>query len=194
LLAAAPVLSDKDYTISNVIIDSKSGVSGAGRKLKNEYLYCGINENFFAYSALKHRHTGEIEQEFKNLSGRDIKVCFTPHLLPVSRGIFTSVYCNVTRNSKNKISNEEIIDMYQDYYKDCQFIRILGEKIPQLKDVTGTNYCQLGIAYDDRTAVLKVFSIIDNLLKGAAGQAVQNMNLIFNFNEGEALNGQGIFS
>jgi N-acetyl-gamma-glutamyl-phosphate reductase len=84
--------------------------------------------------------------------------------------------------------------MYQDYYKDCQFIRILGEKIPQLKDVTGTNYCQLGIAYDDRTAVLKVFSTIDNLLKGAAGQAVQNMNLIFNFNEGEALNGQGIFS
>ncbi len=194
ILALAPVLSGKVYQIADIVIDTKSGVSGAGRKLKNEYLYCGVNENFFAYSAAVHRHIGEIEQEFKKLSTGDMKVCFTPHLLPVNRGIFTSIYCRITGNRGNKTITEEIIDSYRNYYRGCRFIRVLGEKVPQLKDVTGTNNCHIGIVYDERTEVLKVFSIIDNLLKGAAGQAVQNMNLIFNFDEGEALNGQGIFS
>ena len=196
LLALAPVLIDKGFTISNVIVDSKSGVSGAGRKMKKDYLYCGINENFFAYSALMHRHIGEIEQEFRNISGVDIKVCFTPHLLPVSRGIFTSVYCNIgyDGHGSSDLLKKQISHTYREYYRDCMFVRFLGERIPQLKDVTGTNYCQIGIFYDERTRVLKAFSTIDNLLKGAAGQAVQNMNLIFNLNEGEALYGQGIFS
>jgi N-acetyl-gamma-glutamyl-phosphate reductase len=95
LLALAPLLSCKDLEITNINIDSKSGVTGAGRKLKNDYLFCSINENFFAYSPLMHRHTGEIEQELSSISGKNIKVCFTPHLLPLSRGIFTSIYCNV---------------------------------------------------------------------------------------------------
>ena len=95
ILALAPLLSCKDLEITNITIDSKSGVSGAGRKLKNDYLFCSVNENFFAYSPLMHRHTGEIEQELSSISGKNIKVCFTPHLLPINRGIFTSIYCKV---------------------------------------------------------------------------------------------------
>lgn len=194
ILAMAPVLINKNCNVKNIIIDTKSGVSGAGRKIKKEYLYCSINENFFAYSATMHRHTGEIEQEFKNLSGIDKKVSFTPHLMPLNRGIFTSIYCNLEKNGKRTVKKDEILKIYDDFYRDCIFIKLLGEKIPQLKDVTGTNYCQIGFIYDNRTGVLKIFSAIDNLLKGAAGQAVQNMNLIFNFYEGEGLDGQGIFS
>jgi len=253
ILALAPILNDKDIAVSNINIDSKSGVSGAGRKLKNEYLFCNVNENFFAYSAVMHRHIGEIEQEIENISGRNINVCFTPHLLPVNRGIFTSIYCRVdlykessaaslsaegdlsTNSGLIKISGSDLIrdsglikkieidkegktltnkvasmqklkeekaakikekvsDAFNSFYSDSYFVRFTGERIPQLKDVAGTNMCHIGFAYDDRTKVLKLFSIIDNLLKGAAGQAVQNMNLIFNFDEREGLQSYGIFS
>ncbi len=253
ILALAPLLACKDLSVTNINIDSKSGVTGAGRKLKNDYLFCSVNENFFAYSPLLHRHTGEVEQEIKNISGEDIRVCFTPHLLPVSRGIFTSVYCKVeicAGNNKKESSeinreingsagalqspgiNQEIIcgiaqetnpetmqetspgtkdgnyykqdqckqlkeiitKLYNTFYSKAAFVSFLGEKVPQLKDVVGTNYCQIGIALDERTGTLKIFSTIDNLLKGAAGQAVQNMNLIFNFDQEEGLRGHGIFS
>ncbi len=194
ILALAPILMDSGLDVSSIVIDAKSGVSGAGRKLKYEYLYCGINENFYAYSASMHRHTGEIEQEIKLLSGSRIKVCFTPHLLPVSRGIFTSIYCRVNSKGTEAITKSRIFNIYDEFYGNTVFVEFLGEKVPQLKDVTGTNHCQIGLTYDARTEVLKIFSTIDNLLKGAAGQAVQNMNLIFKFDEGEALHGQGIFS
>lgn len=194
LLSLAPVITDRKLKIDNIIIDTKSGISGAGRKLKKDYLYCNLNENFLAYSPNMHRHIGEIEQEIKNLSKIGHKVSFTPHLLPISRGIFTSIYCRINNKGKKGNLKDDIIRDYDDFYKDCIFIRFLKEEIPELKDVTGTNYCQIGITYDYRTDTLKVFSAIDNLLKGAAGQAVQNMNLVFNYNEGEALDEQGIFS
>jgi N-acetyl-gamma-glutamyl-phosphate reductase len=225
ILALAPLLSCKDLDITNINIDSKSGVSGAGRKLKNDYLFCSVNENFFAYSPIMHRHTGEIEQELSSISGKNIKVCFTPHLLPINRGIFSSVYCKVEfcsgniktgcpdknlqfspgikqeMNSENdykpgyyKQLKEKIFSLYDAFYSNAAFVSFLGEKIPQLKDVAGTNFCQIGIALDERTGTLKIFSTIDNLLKGAAGQAVQNMNLIFNLDQKEGLIGYGIFS
>jgi len=225
ILALAPLLSCKDLEITNINIDSKSGVSGAGRKLKNDYLFCSVNENFFAYSPLMHRHTCEIEQELSSISGKNIKVCFTPHLLPINRGIFSSVYCkvefcagNIKAGGRDKnlhlspgikqemnVENdyepgyykqlkEKIFGLYDAFYSKAAFVNFLGEKIPQLKDVTGTNFCQIGISLDERTGTLKIFSTIDNLLKGAAGQAVQNMNLIFNFDQKEGLSGYGIFS
>jgi len=247
ILALAPILKDKEIIVSNINIDSKSGVSGAGRKLKNEYLFCNVNENFFAYSAVMHRHTGEIEQELENISGRNINVCFTPHLLPVNRGIFTSIYCNLDLNLNPDISNqilstgsgkdksdeldtvynkkkvpeeksvkgktaeekaaseilekekaakikEKLYHAFNSFYSGSYFVQFIGEKIPQLKDVVGTNMCLIGFAYDERTKIFKLFSTIDNLLKGAAGQAVQNMNLIFNFDEREGLQSYGIFS
>ncbi|MBM3713096.1 MAG: N-acetyl-gamma-glutamyl-phosphate reductase, partial [Actinobacteria bacterium] len=233
ILALAPILKDKELEVFNIDIDTKSGVSGAGRKLKHEYLFCNVNENFFAYSAVMHRHIGEIEQELENISGRKIDVCFTPHLLPVNRGIFTSIYCRVDlgpgsaglglsegsktdksdkaciedktgssegkvnteksmeeklsggKNSEEKTSEEKaakirkkVSSTFSSFYSDSCFVRFIGEKMPQLKDVVGTNMCLIGSVYDERTKVLKLFSTIDNLLKGAAGQAVQNMNLI----------------
>ena len=197
LLALAPVLRDGSLMIEDINIDSKSGVTGAGRKVKPEYLFCSVNENFFAYSVLAHRHIGEIEQEIEKLANKNFKVSFTPHLLPVNRGIFTSIYCKVGNKGKeiadNNMESGKIIDSilksYEEFYKDSIFVKFLGQKIPQLKDVVGTNMCQIGIAFDDRTGTLKIFSVIDNLLKGAAGQAVQNMNIMFGFNEAEGLVG-----
>ncbi|MBE3037149.1 MAG: hypothetical protein IMZ70_08755 [Candidatus Atribacteria bacterium] len=146
---------------------------------------------------MAHRHIGEIEQEIEKLANKNFKVSFTPHLLPVNRGIFTSIYCKVGNKGKeiadDNMGSGKIIDSilksYEEFYKDSTFVKFLGQKIPQLKDVVGTNMCQIGIAFDDRTGTLKIFSVIDNLLKGAAGQAVQNMNIMFGFNEAEGLVG-----
>lgn len=198
LLALAPVLTDESLMIEDINIDSKSGVSGAGRKVKPEYLFCSVDENFFAYSVLAHRHIGEIEQEIEKLANKNLKISFTPHLLPVNRGIFTSIYCKVGTKGKDLTDSKKVVlnilKLFEDFYKGSIFVQFLGQKVPQLKDVVGTNMCQIGIAFDERTGLLKIFSIIDNLLKGAAGQAVQNMNIAFGFNEDEGLRGYGIFS
>lgn len=212
LLALAPILKNRNLIVGDINIDSKSGVTGAGRKMKPEYLFCSINENFFAYSALNHRHIGEIEQEIEKLADKNYKISFTPHLLPVNRGIFTSIYCKIAPKSK-KISNgnmesdnmkpdivepgkivESVLKSFEEFYASSIFVKFLSQKIPQLKDVVGTNMCQIGIVFDERTGTLKIFSIIDNLLKGAAGQAVQNMNIMFGFDENEGLTGYGLFS
>ncbi len=217
LLALAPILKNRNLVVEDINIDSKSGVTGAGRKMKPEYLFCGINENFFAYSALGHRHIGEIEQEIEKLAGKNYQISFTPHLLPVNRGIFTSIYCKIALKGRKigdgnigtdniRLGNIEpggmesgkIIDsiskLYEEFYKSSVFVKFLGQKVPQLKDVAGTNMCQIGIVFDERTGTLKIFSTIDNLLKGAAGQAVQNMNIMFGFDEAEGLTGYGLFS
>ena len=192
LLGLAPLLKTglKPYHIS---IDSKSGVSGAGRKLAEPYLFGNLNNNFYAYSPETHRHIGEMEQEIKKISGQDYKIDFTPHLLPVNRGIFSSIYCKVTGDLPDDFK-ESIIKNYNDFYKNSIFVKILTEGIPQLKDVVGTNRCLIGIGYDKRTYTLKIFSAIDNLLKGAAGQAVQNMNLMFGLKEYEGLLSDGVYS
>lgn len=202
LLALAPVISNSMFDVCDINADSKSGVSGAGRKLKNEYLFYSLNDNFYAYSPTMHRHIGEIEQELEALSGKETRICFTPHLLPIDRGIFTSVYCRVyLKNHKSlkiqgtalknavyfKELKEKINIAFADFYKNSLYVRFLGEKIPQVKDVAGTNMCHIGYSLDERTGYLKIFSVLDNLMKGAAGQAVQNMNLVFGYEQKEGL-------
>jgi len=190
LLGLAPILKSK-YRVSNINIDSKSGVSGAGKKLKEMYLFGNLDNNFYAYSASGHRHIGEMEQEIKKLCGYSQKIDFTPHLLPISRGIFSSIYCKIDTVDSGDIEYN-IIDIYNKFYKENRFVKFLGGNIPHIKDTVGTNLCMMGIIYDKRTSTLKIFSAIDNLLKGAAGQAVQNMNIMMGFDEGEGLDLNGI--
>jgi N-acetyl-gamma-glutamyl-phosphate reductase len=190
LLGLAPLLKSS-YRIESINVDSKSGVTGAGRKLKEAYLYGNLNNNFYAYSASGHRHTGEMEQEIKKICGYELKVDFTPHLLPLNRGIFSSIYCKL-KGAKDIKDN--IINIYKRFYKDSKFVKFLGENIPEIKNTTGTNLCMIGIDYDVRTGTLKIFSSIDNLLKGAAGQAVQNMNIMMGFDEDEGLKSTCIYS
>jgi len=194
LLGLAPVLKKSGLKITNINIDSKSGVTGAGRKLKSMYLFSNMDNNFYAYSANDHRHIGEIEQEIENLSGKHFNICFTPHLLPINRGIFSSIYCKMENKMNEKGYIEEICDHFKEFYKDSPFIKFTGTEIPQLKDTVGTNMCLIGLCVDSRTNTLKIFSAIDNLVKGAAGQAVQNMNIMMGFDEKEGLISSGIFS
>ncbi len=190
LLGLAPLLKSK-YRISSINIDSKSGVSGAGRKLKEMYLFGNLDNNFYAYGAAGHRHIGEMEQEIKKLCGYSQQIDFTPHLLPISRGIFSSIYCRIDTAEGGDIE-DDIIDIYNKFYKSSRFVKFMGKNIPHIKDTVGTNLCMIGIIYDARTSTMKIFSAIDNLLKGAAGQAVQNMNIMMGFDEDEGLELNGI--
>lgn len=192
LLGLIPLLK-AGHKLRSISIDSKSGISGAGRKLAEPYLFGSLNNNFYSYSPEGHRHVGEMEQEIRKISGQDYKIDFTPHLLPVTRGIFSSIYCRVTENQPEDFK-ESITKDYSEFYKNSIFVKILTDGVPQLKDVVGTNRCLIGISYDDRTSTLKIFSAIDNLLKGAAGQAVQNMNLMFGLEESEGLVSDGLYS
>ncbi len=187
LLGLAPVLKGK-INIDQISIDSKSGVTGAGRKLKDMYLFSSLSNNFYSYSPGGHRHIGEIEQEIENLSGKKFKICFTPHLLPVDRGIFTSIYCKLPDAGPggNKIL-DRVHGLFEDFYRDSTFVRYMGSEVPQLKDTVGTNMCLIGAFMDERTNNLKIFTCIDNLLKGAAGAAVQNMNIMMGLDEEEGL-------
>ncbi len=193
LLGLAPVVKS-DIDILDIYIDSKSGISGAGRKLVDKYLFTSIENNFYAYSVTGHRHTGEIEQEIENISGKKFKISFTPHLVPLTRGIFTSIYCKVKPVAEESNTEEKIYGLLEEFCKNLPFVRFIGTEIPQLKDVVGTNLCIIGYNFDERANTLKIFTVIDNLLKGAAGQAVQNMNIMMGFNEKEGLNFNGLFS
>ena len=192
LLGLVPLLK-AGYELEHISIDSKSGVSGAGRKLAEPYLFGSLNNNFYPYCPKNHRHIGEMEQEIKKISGHNYKIDFTPHLIPVNRGIFSSIYCKTVQD-KAEDFEENITEVYNDFYSDSIFVKVLTDNMPQLKDVVGTNRCLIGISYDGRTSTLKIFSAIDNLLKGAAGQAVQNMNLMFGLKEDEGLPMDGIYS
>lgn len=194
LLGLAPIIKGEEITIKDICIDSKSGVSGAGRKPEEQYLFTNIENNFYAYSAAGHRHTGEIEQGIEEISGKKFKINFTPHLLPVNRGIFTSIYCRISTAEGESNTDEKIYGLYEKFCNGLPFIKFTGTEIPQLRDVIGTNMCLLGYKLDERTGTLKIFSAIDNLLKGAAGQAVQNMNIMMDFDEKEGLCLNGIFS
>jgi len=186
LLGLYPLLDSGLADIDSLVIDSKSGVSGAGRKLKEPYLFISLNENFYAYSATGHRHIGEMEQEIEKIYGKKVTVSFTPHLLPANRGIFSTIYVSAKGLAENKIKS-----LYDKYYKGSCFVKYI-EDIPQIRDVCGTNRCLISARYDQRAGVLKIFTAIDNLLKGAAGQAVQNMNIALGFEEDEGLKLQGI--
>jgi N-acetyl-gamma-glutamyl-phosphate reductase len=190
ILALAPLLAMDLADINSIVIDAKSGVTGAGRKTTEAFLFCEINEDFRAYKVNEHQHMPEINQELSKLAGRKINTVFVPHLLPLNRGILETIYLKKTKNSKRKTpalsARQSLINLYKRFYKKERFVRILEVgHFPQIKQVANTNFCDIGIREDQETVI--IISAIDNLLKGASGQAVQNMNIMFGFPEYTAL-------
>lgn len=180
ILGLTPLLENRLIDPNTLVVDSKSGVSGAGRGAKVGSLYCEANEGFKAYGIASHRHTPEIEQELTRLAEGSVRLNFTPHLLPVNRGILSTCYADLVEPR----SSLELIELYQKRYKTSSFVRVMpGEAMPNVAFVRGTNFCDIGIVSDERTGRAIVVSVIDNLVKGAAGQAVQNMNIISGFDE-----------
>ena len=165
-----------------IIVDSKSAISGAGRKTASEYQDMDIPNNFWAYKPFVHQHTPEILSALREVSGEDINLCFLPHVAGMKTGIYSTIYFNFSR----KVTREQIKDVYQKHYQDCPFIRI-SEDLPKLKEVVGTNFCNIGFALDGEGKTGVVASCIDNLIKGAAGTAVQNMNIMLGWDESAGL-------
>lgn len=185
LLALAPALAQGWIDLDSLVIDAKSGVSGAGRsKVSLDYHFAELNESMRAYGVPTHRHTPEIEQMLSTLAGREVLVTFTPHLIPVTRGILCTAYVQLLR----PLSPQELTRYYRQFYQDKTFVvvRDAGD-FPSTKHVAGTNYCHLSLTVDERRGRLIVTSVIDNLVKGAAGQAVQNMNLMLGLVESRGL-------
>ena len=171
--------------MNTLIIDAKSGTSGAGRGAKLPNLYCEVNENIKAYGVGSHRHTPEIEEQLGYASGEQVVLNFTPHLVPMNRGILVTEYASL----KKEVTYEDIKAIYEKYYDKEQFIRLLPEGVcPETKWVEGSNYVDINFKIDPRTNRIILMGAIDNLVKGAAGQAVQNMNLMFGLPENEGLN------
>ncbi len=180
ILSLAPLVMARTKSIKSIFIDAKSGVSGAGRKVAEALMHSNVNENFKAYKVLKHQHTPEINQYLSKIASSKISVGFVPHLLPVNNGILETVYLQMTGN----VNLNKIVELYKKFYKIEKFVRILKDgNQPQLKNVVGTNYCDIGISIDADLKLIVITSAIDNLVKGAAGQAVQNMNIMFNLKE-----------
>ncbi|MHB1393736.1 MAG: N-acetyl-gamma-glutamyl-phosphate reductase [Clostridia bacterium] len=178
ILALTPLLHSGIIDNKSVIIDAKSGVTGAGRSANIPSLFCECGESVKAYNVAAHRHTPEIEQQLSDVAGDKIVLSFTPHLIPMSRGILATCYGNL----KKSISQNELYDLYRSYYKNERFIRIT-ETLPETRYVKGSNICDIAVRVDERTNRVIVVSAIDNLIKGAAGQAVQNMNILFGLYE-----------
>lgn len=183
-LSIYPLLKEGMIDPSTIIIDAKSGTSGAGRGAKMDNLYCEVNENIKAYGVATHRHTPEIEDQLSYACGRDVLINFTPHLVPMNRGILVTAYASLTRD----VTYEEVRAAYDKYYANETFIRVLDKDVcPQTRFVEGSNYVDVNFKIDPRTGRVIMMGAIDNLVKGAAGQAVQNMNLMFGFDEAEGL-------
>ena len=190
ITALAPLVAAKIIDKRSIIIDAKSGVTGAGRSAILPNLFCECTETMKAYKVAAHRHTSEIEQELSLIAGEEIILSFTPHLAPMKRGILATCYANLTSDK----SCSEIIDIYKDFYKNEEFIRVYNEgELPEIKHISGSNYIGLGIVKDSRLNRVIVVSCIDNLIKGAAGQAVQNMNLLFDIPEKTGLESAGLY-
>lgn len=183
ILALAP-LAKRRLMDASVIIDSKSGASGAGRKAAVETSFVEVAGGFKAYKIGSHRHTPEMEQEVTIQAGEQISVTFTPHLLPVSRGILSTVYANV----KSKLTTVGLHALYKEFYQGEQFVRVMDiGSFPDISQVRGSNYCDIGVHADEKTGRVIIISVIDNLVKGASGQAVQNMNIMFGIKEDTGL-------
>jgi len=180
ILGMAPLLKGNFVDTGSIIADSKSGVSGAGREPQIGSLFCEVDGGFKAYKIGSHRHTPEIEQELSALAGREIRITFTPHLLPVNRGILSTIYASLAKDAEAG----EVLAAYQTFYRDEPFVRVFpAGSFPNVSSVRGSNYCDIGVAVDKRTRRVIVVAAIDNLIKGASGQAVQNMNLMCGFPE-----------
>lgn len=184
ILSIYPLLKEGLIDPSTVIIDAKSGTSGAGRGAKVDNLFCEVNENIKAYGVATHRHTPEIEQELSLAAGEPVTISFTPHLVPMQRGILVTAYASL----KREVTWEEVKAVYDRYYDKERFVRVLEQDVcPQTRWVEGSNYVDVGFKIDPRTKRIIMMGAMDNLVKGAAGQAVQNMNLAFGLDEAEGL-------
>lgn len=190
ILTAYPLVKEGLIDPDTLIIDAKSGTSGAGRGAKLPNLFCEVNENMKAYGVTNHRHTPEIEEQLGYAAGKEIAVNFTPHLVPMNRGILATEYATLNKKADGTLPTyEEVKAVYDKYYKNEKFVRVLEKDIcPETKWVEGSNYVDVNFKIDERTGRIVMMGALDNLVKGAAGQAVQNMNLLFGFDEAEGLN------
>ena len=189
ILSMYPLVKEGIIDKNSIIIDAKSGTSGAGRGAKVPNLFCEVNENMKAYGVLTHRHTPEIEEQLSYASGStkvdDVKIIFTPHLAPMNRGILVTAYANLSKD----VDYETVRAAYDKYYKNEKFIRILDKDVcPETKWVEGSNFYDVNFKIDERTNRIVVMGALDNIVKGAAGQAVQNMNILFGLPEDMGLN------
>lgn len=189
ILAAMPLVANGVVELDSIIVDSKSGISGAGPKPSENTHYANRASNFIAYNIGVHRHTPEIEQELGAVASEPIRVTFTPHLVPMTRGILSTVYMRLTED----MSAEEALNLYATFYENEPFVRVLPPgTYPQTKAVLGSNYCDVGLEVDTRTRRIIAMAAIDNLSKGAAGAVVQNLSLMFSFNETDGLKVPGM--
>lgn len=184
ILTAYPLAKEGIIDMSTLIVDAKSGTSGAGRGAKTPNLFCEVNENMKAYGVASHRHTPEIEEQLGYAAGEEVRINFTPHLVPMNRGILATEYATL----KKKVTEDQVRDIYEKYYGSEYFIRVLDPGVfPETKWVEGSNFVDINFKIDQRTNRIIMMGAIDNLVKGAAGQAVQNMNLMFGLPENEGL-------
>ncbi|QAY67794.1 N-acetyl-gamma-glutamyl-phosphate reductase [Paenibacillus protaetiae] len=179
-LGLVPALEAGWIKPDTIIVDAKSGVSGAGRGVSLGNHYSEVNENLKAYKLNKHQHIPEIEMVLSDAAGEPVVITFSTHLTPMTRGIMATIYAKVDGSR----SAADFIDLYRSYYEGRRFVRVRGEGIlPSTKEVWGSNYCDIGFAFDERTGRITIVSVIDNLVKGAAGQAIQNLNLMMGWDE-----------
>jgi N-acetyl-gamma-glutamyl-phosphate reductase len=180
LIGLVPLVKKGLISLEGIVVDSKSGVSGAGRDAVLESLFCEVNEGVKAYKIFAHRHTPEIDQELSLLARKEVKVTFVPHLIPMDRGILSSLYVHVVK----KMRAEELLDVFHDFYRGEPFVRIYPKgKFPNTKDVRGSNFCDIGVAVSEPDNRAVIVTAIDNLVKGASGEAVQNMNIMLGYPE-----------
>ncbi|SER28075.1 N-acetyl-gamma-glutamyl-phosphate reductase [Gracilibacillus ureilyticus] len=184
-LGLIPVIANNLVNYHSIIIDAKTGTTGAGRSLSQGFHFSEMQENFRAYQLGVHKHIPEIEQVLAGSAKEAVQVSFTPHVVPMTRGIMSTIYVDL----KEKQSTKQLLELYKEFYKDKPFVRIREEGIiPQTKEVYGSNFCDIGLYADERTGKLIIISVIDNLVKGASGQAIQNMNIMNGWDETTGIN------
>lgn len=189
-LSIYPLIKEGIIDKNTIIIDAKSGTSGAGRGAKVNNLYCEVNENIKAYGVATHRHTPEIEEQLGYAAGEEVMINFTPHLVPMNRGILVTAYASL----KKSMTEDEIRDIYHKYYDDEFFIRVLEKGVcPETRWVEGSNFVDVNVKLDERTNRVIMMGAIDNVVKGAAGQAIQNMNIMFGLPENTGLDFAPLF-
>jgi N-acetyl-gamma-glutamyl-phosphate reductase len=190
ILGLAPVVAKTMIDISTILVDSKSGISGAGRSPALAYHYPEANEGFMAYKVGTHRHTPEIEQELSLLAGASVVLSFTPHLVPMTRGLLSTIYAKFA----GPADTGTLHAVFQEFYRNEPFVRLLPlGQFPNVRNVRGSNFCDIGVHADGRTGRAVIVTAIDNLVKGASGQAVQNMNLMMGYEETMGLKFAGLF-
>ncbi|MGZ3537792.1 MAG: N-acetyl-gamma-glutamyl-phosphate reductase [Thermodesulfobacteriota bacterium] len=180
LIGLIPLVKNGLIAHEGIVVDSKSGVSGAGRDVVLESLFCEVNEGVKAYKIFAHRHTPEIDQELSQVAREEMRVTFVPHLIPMDRGILSTLYVRL----KKKMKTDELLNAFHDFYRGEPFVRIYPKgKLPNTKDVRGSNFCDIGVAVSEPDERAVIVTAIDNLVKGASGEAVQNMDIMLGYPE-----------